>query len=374
MTRLRLALLIPNLQGGGAERVTVNLANALHQRGHAVDMVLLRAEGALLSELDPGVRVVDLKVARVRWALLPLVRYLRRERPVALLANMWPLTLNALWARALARVPARLVVAEHTTWSRSELLARPTVVWQVRQSMRRFFPGADGIVAVSQGAADDLARFAGLQRSSISVIYNPVVDTAKPHTSALPAAPTGWCLGSHQRVLAVGTLKPIKDYATLLQAFALLRRTVDVRLLILGEGECRTELEAQAYRLGVAGDVFMPGFVADPAPFYRLAHLHVLSSTGEGLPTVLIEALAAGTPVVSTDCPSGPREILADGQFGRLVPVGDTQALAHAMAESLAAPHDPAALVARAQHFSIDRAVDQYEKLLLHGRCDGVRS
>ncbi len=358
---------MPNLQGGGAERVTVNLANAFHQRGHAVDMVLLKAEGALLGALDPGVRVVDLKVARVRWALLPLVRYLRRERPAALLANMWPLTLNAVWARALARVPTRLVVAEHTTWSQSELLARRTVGWQVRQSMHRFFPGADGIVAVSQGAADDLARFASLQRSSISAIYNPVVDTAKLPTTALPAAPAGWCQGGHQRVLAVGTLKPIKDYATLLEAFALLRRTVDARLLILGEGECRAELEAQARRLGIEGEVFMPGFVVDPAPYYRHAHLHVLSSSGEGFANVIAEALAAGTPVVSTDCPSGPREILADGQFGRLVPVGDAQALAHAIAESLDAPHDRAALVARAQHFSIDRAVDQYLALLLPG-------
>lgn len=362
--RQRLALLMPNLVAGGAERVNVNLANAFHQRGFAVDMVLLRGEGALLSALDPGVRVVDLGVDRLRWSLLPLVRYLRREHPAALLANMWPLTLNAVWARALARVSARLIVAEHTTWSRSELLARPTVGWQVRQTMHHFFPWADGIVAVSRGAADDLARFAGLQRSSISVIYNPVVDTAKPPTSSLPVVPTGWCQGSHQRVLAVGTLKTIKDYATLLEAFARLRRTVDARLLILGEGECRAELEAQARRLGIEGGVFMPGFVADPAPYYQHAHLHVLSSTGEGLPTVLIEALAAGTPVVSTDCPSGPREILGDGQFGRLVPVSDAVALAVAMAESLATTHDRATLMGRAQHFSIDRAVDQYLALL----------
>lgn len=360
----KLSILLPDLCSGGAERVCVNLANALYQRGYAVDMVLLKAEGALLGALDQGVRVVDLKVHRVRWALLPLVSYLRRERPAALLANMWPLTLNAVWARALARVPARLILAEHTTWSQSELLARPTVGWQVRHTMHRFFPGADGIVAVSRGAADDLARFADLQRSSINVIYNPVVDTAKPPISSLPAVPTGWCQGSHQRLLAVGTLKTIKDYATLLEAVAMLRRTVDARLLILGEGECRAELEAHARHFGIDGEVFMPGFVVDPAPYYRHAHLHVLSSTGEGLPTVLIEALAAGTPVVSTDCPSGPREILADGQFGRLVPVGDAAALATAMAESLATTHDRATLMGRAQHFSIDRAVDQYLALL----------
>lgn len=361
---VRISIFLHNLEGGGAEKISINLANAFVERGFAVDMVLLRAEGALLSALDPGVRVVDLKVDRVRWSLLPLVRYLRSERPAALLANMWPLTLNAVWARALARVPVRLIVAEHTTWSRSELLVRPTVGWQVCQTMHHFFPRADGIVAVSQGAADDLARFAGLQRSSISVIYNPVVDTNKSPNFSLPVAPAGWCQGSHQRVLAVGTLKAIKDYATLLEAFALLCRTVEARLLILGEGECRAALEAQARLLGIEGVVFMPGFVTDPAPYYQHAHLHVISSTGEGFANVIAEALAAGTPVVSTDCPCGPREILADGQFGRLVPVSDAAALAYAMQETLAATHDRSALVARAKHFSIERAVDQYLALL----------
>ena len=147
-----------------------------------------------------------------------------------------------------------------------------------------------------------------------------------------------------------------------------LRRRVDARLLILGDGECRAALAAQARQLGIESSVFMPGFVKDPSPYYQHADLHVLSSTGEGLPTVIIEALEAGTPVVSTDCQSGPREILSDGQFGRLVPVGDAVALAAAMAASLAATHDRAALKARAQDFSIDKAVDQYLDLLSPGR------
>jgi glycosyltransferase involved in cell wall biosynthesis len=328
-------------------------------------MVLLSATGEFLSELDPKVNVVDLKVSRMRGAIFPLVRYLRSTRPAALLACMWPLTVLALWARALSRVPTRVVVAEHTTWSRSELLSRFTVGWQVRASMHHFFPKADAIVAVSQGAADDLARFSGVDRSRISMIYNPVVGDAERQPGFPPDEPQGWCVGAHRRVLAVGTLKVIKDYATLLNAFALLRQQVDARLLILGEGECRTALAAQAQALGVAESVFMPGFVRDPSRYYQHADLQVLSSTGEGLPTVIIEALAAGTPVVSTDCPSGPREILADGKFGRLVPVGDVQMLAAAMRESLASEHDSAALMARAQDFSIDKAADRYLELLL---------
>lgn len=358
------SFLLPDLRGGGAERVAVNLANGFAQRGYIVDMVLLSATGELLSDLHPDIRVVDLKVQRMRWALPALVRYLRRARPAAVLAFMWPLTVIALWARTLSRAPTRLVVAEHTTWSRSELLKRWSVGWQIRASMHRFFPKADAIVAVSQGAADDLAHFATLDHSAITVIYNPVVGDRPMLQVPPPSAPVGWCVGSHLKVLAVGTLKEIKDYSTLLNAFAVLRQRVDARLLILGEGECRAELEAQARRMDISDSVFMPGFVKDTAPYYHHADLHVLSSTGEGLPTVIIEALAAGTPVVSTDCPSGPREILCGGQFGHLVQVGDVEALAAAMQASLTATHDRAALMARAQDFSIDKAVDQYEALL----------
>ena len=358
-----IALLISDLGGGGAERVIVNLANSFARRGYAVDMVLLSASGQFLVDLLPSIRVIDLKVKRLRSAIFPLVRYLHQFKPTALLACMWPLTVIALWARALAVVPTRVVVAEHTTWSRDKIASTSWGRWKVRSTMHYAFPAADGIVTVSTGAADDLARFANFDRRAITVIYNPLVGDAKPPACA-PIAPDGWWTGPHRKVLAVGTLKTIKDYATLLNAFARLRHRVDARLLILGEGSCRAALEAQARQLGIETSVFMPGFVKDTSPYYQQADLHVLSSTGEGLPTVIIEALEAGTPIVSTDCPSGPREILCDGQFGRLVPVGDAAALAVAMAESLAATHDTAALKARAQDFSIDKAVDQYEALL----------
>jgi len=358
-----IALLLSNLCGGGAERVSVNLANSFVERGYQVDLVLMSATGELLVDLKPEIRIIDLKVKRLRWALPALIRYLRQARPAALLACMWPLTVIAVWARLLARVPTRVIVAEHTTWSRSELLKRRWVGWRIRATMHRTFPRADGIVTVSQGAADDLARFANLDRSMIQVVYNPVVGDAKPPVS-VPLSPADWWSGSHQRVLAVGTLKKVKDYATLLDAFALLSEQMNVRLLILGEGECRAALEAQIGRLALADKVFMPGFTKDTLPYYQQADLHVLSSVTEGLPTVMIEALAAGTRVVSTDCPSGPREILRDGKFGRLVPVGDAIALAAAMAESLQDPPDALTLQARARDFSIDKSVTQYLDLL----------
>lgn len=354
-----------DLGGGGAERVTVNLANALALRDHTVEIVLMStAQGVFIADLRPEVRVVDLSVTRMRGLLIPLIRYLQRSQPDTLLACMWPLTVIAPWAQILARARTRIIVAEHTTWSRAEIVASRLRRWQVRITMRLTFPWVDGVIAVSKGAADDLANFAGLDRSAITVIYNPVVGVAKAPSST-PLVPEGWWSGAHRRVLAVGTLKAIKDYATLMKAFAKLRQNVDARLLILGEGECRAALEAQVRQLGIETSVFLPGFVSDPSPYYQHGELLVLSSIGEGLPTVIIEALEAGMPVVSTDCPSGPREILSDGQFGHLAPVGDTEALAEAMAESLARSQDKAALKERAQDFSINEAVNHYERLLL---------
>jgi len=244
----------------------------------------------------------------------------------------------------------------------------------VRTTMHYSFPATDAVVAVSRGAADDLVHFAGLDRASIHVIYNPVVGDA--HTFAdEPLAPEAWWSGGHKRILAVGALKPIKDYATLLSAFERLRHRLDARVLILGEGSCRAKLEAQIKHLGLQDSVFMPGFVRDLTPYYRRADLHVLSSSGEGFGNVIVEALDAGTPVVSTDCQSGPREILMDGKYGSLVPVGDPESLAAAMHNALSSTHDIELLKARAQDFSIDKAVKQYLDLLfplvLHERRDG---
>ncbi len=230
--------------------------------------------------------------------------------------------------------------------------------------MRWAFPKADGTVAVSRGAADDLASFARLDRKSITVIYNPVVDVNKIHTRVEQLLPAGWWTGTHKRILAVGTLKPVKDYTTLLKAFAQLLHSTNAKLLILGEGGCRTALEEQAKQLGIEGSIFLSGFVKDPAPFYQHADLHVLSSTTEGLPTVIIEALDAGIPIVSTDCPSGPREILKGGEFGRLVPVGNADALATAMLDALQDTPNPERQKIRASEFSIEKAVNAYLALL----------
>jgi glycosyltransferase involved in cell wall biosynthesis len=363
-TRRPIAIVIPTLGGGGAERVTVNLANELACRGRLVDVVPALAGGSLEDELDPVVRVVSLKARRLRGALLPLAKYLRTVRPAAVLACMWPTGVIALGARRMAGVKTRLVVVEHTMFSADPAFRSPSRRLAARMTIRGIYPAADVVVNVSHGAADDLSRFSGLPRDSITVIYNPVVGARVSRGEPRPDLAGWWC-GSHSRLLAVGSLSPVKDHATLINALFRLRRTVDARLLILGEGERRDNLAAQIRALGLDDAVFMPGFVKDTAPYFERADLMVLSSISEALPTVLIEALAAGTPIVSTDCPSGPREILAGGRYGRLVPVGDAEALAAALAASLVAEHDRRFLIERSEDFSINEAADRYERLLI---------
>jgi len=362
---MSLAILLPDLKAGGAERVNINLANEFVAKGFSVDIVLMRAEGSLLPLLDPRIRVVDLGADRMRNVLGPLTRYLRETRPSSMLACMWPLTVLAIAARAVSNAKTRLIVAEHATWSVSERSHETFHRLNLSITMRCAFRRADGVVTVSEGAADDLARIAHLPRSRVAAIYNPIVGGAKPAVAEEVPESLDWATGSHRKILAVGTLKTIKDYATLLRAFAILRRSVDAKLLILGEGDERVSLEALIGDLGIGADVTLPGFVNSTEAYYRKADLHVLSSVGEGLPTVIVEALEQGIPVVSTDCPSGPREILDHGRYGALVPVGDAEALARAMQDSLGREHDKASLKARAADFSVTKAADAYLDLLL---------
>lgn len=367
----KISILLPNLQPGGAERVCIYLANAFVARGHQVDMVLMRAQGELMPLLDARVRVVDLHAPRVRNLYGPLRRYLLQTQPAAVLANMWPLTVMAVGVTRLSRLHTRVAVVEHSNWSASIHIHNLLHRIALRLSMRALMPLADVRVGVSGGVARDLENVAGLREGSVCTVFNPVTGIHSKH-DVLPVThgmAHEWMCSPHKRIIAIGTLKSEKRFDYLLRAFALLAQR-DARLLILGEGGERQSLEALADSLGVSERVSMPGFTRDPSQFLRIADLFVLTSDYEGLPTVLIEALEQGTPVVSTDCPSGPREILEEGKHGTLVPVGDVDALARAMEDALTRDHDREALKRRAEDFSVDKAADAYLGLLLPGWRD----
>lgn len=332
----RLAVFTANMGGGGAERAMLKLAGGMAGRGYQVDLVLSRAEGHYLKEVSRAVRIVDLDASRVLASLPGVIRYLRRERPVAMLTSLNHVNIVAIWARRLARVPTRLVVNEQNTLSfetRNSPRRRHRLVPRL---VRRFYPWADRVVAVSRGAADDLVRAGRLRPDLVEVVHNPIITPEVREMAAEPLEHPWFEPGADPVVLAVGRFTKQKDFPTLIRAIALVRRERPARLMILGDGPDRAELEALVAELGLGDAVDLPGWVLNPYPYMVRAATFVLSSRWEGLPSVLIEALYCGPPVVATDCPSGPVEILAGGEHGLLVPVGDVDVLAKGIGAALA--------------------------------------
>lgn len=362
-SRRPIAFFLPTLCGAGAERVIMNLAQGITERGLPVDLVLAAATGDFLDQLPPAVRLVDLRARRVFPSLRPLTGYIRRERPRILISSMSHANLVALWAARLARRATPVVVTVHNTMSQSTLQLGPLTRRILPYLFRVFYPWASCVVAVSRGAADDLARTAGLPRDRVRVVYNPVITPAIMALAGESPDHPWFAEGQPPVILGVGRLTRQKDFPTLIRAFAEVRRRRAARLIILGEGEDRAELETLAGDLGLAEDVALPGFRENAMAYMAGSALFVLSSAWEGLPTVLIEALAAGTRVVSTDCPSGPREILEDGRLGLLVPVGEPAALAAAMLEALDRPAGTVPFDALTP-FTRDAAVDHYIRLI----------
>ena len=342
----------------------VTLAEGFAARGVAVDMLVAQREGPFLPAPSDRIRVFDLRAGRVAASVAPLARYLRRQLPSAMLSALPHANVTAILARGLsASRSTRLVISEHATAS---LVAANAVRHRARflpYFMRQLYPRASAVVAVSDGVAEDLAHFLGLDRARITRIYNPIFLPASV-ARAEGVTPHPWFEPGQPPVLiGAGRLTAQKDFETLMRAFALVRSVRSARLLILGQGEQRPQLLALADRLGVGADVALPGFVADLYTYLERASVFVLSSRWEGFGNVLVEAMACGIPVVSTDCPSGPREILEGGRHGLLVPVADPPALARAIECQLDRPMRDS-VAGRARDFSVEIALDAYEKVL----------
>lgn len=360
-----LAILAATSGHSGVDTIVRNLLPELAAAGLRVDVLGIAGHGPHVDTPPAGTRRVPLGARHVETAFPALVRYLRRARPRALLADKDSVNRVAILARALARVDCRLAVRLGTTVSVNLAGKRRWQAALQRLSIRRLYRRADVVIVPSHGAAADLAGQMGVDPEAITVLPNPIIHAGLEAAARAPMEDP-WLVEQRECpvVVAAGSLTPRKDYATLLRAFAALRTQRPARLVLIGEGRCRAELEAQARELGIADAVRFTGFLANPYPYLRAADAFAHSARWEGLGIVLVEALALGTPVVATDCPSGPAEILGGGRLGRLVPVGDAAALADALLATLGAPPDPEALRAGVAAYRCDTAATAYREAL----------
>ncbi|ESX06648.1 glycosyl transferase [Mesorhizobium sp. LSJC268A00] len=365
----RIVFHIASLRGGGAERVFVLIANELASRGHNVTLFTWNAQGPNAALLSPAVHLVDFGLpirgeGYGKWATLKgIVRsagLLGRLSPDAIYSAPEFANLVVALALSLARSRARFFPSFHAAASLpSGSLGAKMAVWLSALVAAR----ATRAIAVSEGVGGDLVA-RGFPKSKVVVINNPLPPAAASQQRAYAWQAELAAMGDGPIIITAGRLVPVKDHWTLLRAFAVLRAGRRARLVIFGEGPLADELRAYAEESGIGADVLFAGYVNDPAACYAVADLFVLSSTSEGFGNVLVEAMAAGIPVVSTDAPHGPREILDDGRFGALVPVGDAAALAVAMAGMLDQPTTAAILKSRAADFEIEKIGDRYEALL----------
>ena len=355
----KIALFVGSLEGGGAERAMLDIGRGLAQRGFVVDLVLMQATGAYVADAPDSVRVVALNTHGPLATLPALMHYLRRRRPSLLLSTLTTCNVTALLASVqLGRRLAVIVrVAVHFSTSYATLTRRARFILTLERALWRF---ADAVVTNSCDVAADVKRVAPRISPRVRVIRNPVVWPDLPARAAEPVDHP-WLSDHVPVVLAAGRLHPNKDHATLLRAFALVVGERTARLVIIGEGMERDRLLALARELGIAGKFALPGFQRNPFAWMARAHVFVVSSIVEGAPNVLVQAMACGTTVVSTDCPGGNREILGDGAWGALTPVGDHAALAAAISKAMDNPMPPAELKGRANDFSAESSISAYE-------------
>jgi exopolysaccharide biosynthesis WecB/TagA/CpsF family protein len=366
--RRSIAFFMHNLAGGGVERMRLRLIAELQRRGYNVTLIVQHLSGPLCAALPPDLRVVSLNASNSGASVMPLAAAIDRLRPDFLISSLDHNNVVALCAARLSSAHPRVVVCQHNALSMERWLG-----WRYRLIpilYRLLSPLADSIVAVSYGVADDLAQMTGIARKRISVVSNPVFDSRLSHDHHREeAGACGWLAEPDIPMLVfVGRLVEQKDPALLLRAFALACRQTNARLAILGEGELQTALMQQAAALGIADRVLFAGFVSEPAAWIRAASALVLTSRYEGLGNVIIEALSLGTPVIATNCPHGPAEILAHGQFGVLVAPGDEAALAAAMCRDLKSAFPADMLRGRAAAYSVQSCADRHEDIFRRAR------
>lgn len=329
----KISLFIPSLNGGGAERVILILANELSARGYNVDLVLCKASGIFLKDVSKKINVVDLKCSRVLSAVFPLIGYLKKNNPDVIMSAMHYVNTVLAIAKTLSGVNTRLIMSEHSHLSLS-LSKKNYKNFILRKLMHFMYRKADHIIAVSNGVANDLVKNININPNKVKVINNPVVTNdilIKKNLSLNHYIEDN----NIPFILGVGRLTEAKNFSLLIKAFSIICKEVDVHLVILGTGHLEAELREEIDSLNLRNRVHLLGFMENPYNWMKKSELFVLSSSWEGFGNVLVESMACGTKVISTDCPSGPAEILDNGRLGVLVPVNDVDKLSKSIHREL---------------------------------------
>jgi len=363
----KISLLLSSLAGGGAEKISLNLAKHLLNKNYEVDIVLSEFSGELADDVPEEASVVNLGASRELASTIPLIRYLRNESPDVMVSTGTGMNIISCLSKIVAMDNTKRIIRIQNTMSQiTGQLSRPehrAIPWLIKL----LFPIADEIVAVSEGVARDLINISSISRDEITIIYNPthvskIQDLSYNQPSYIASTENS------STIISVGSLTKQKDYDTLLNAFKIVSEKIDIDLVILGEGPMRSDLQQLTEEFTIEDNVIFPGFVDNPYPEIKNADALVLSSKWEGLPNVLIEALACGTSVVSTNCPHGPEEILGGGEYGLLVPPEDPESLAHSIVHAVHNPVPAVKLRSRASDFEANKLLDEYLTLIYNCR------
>ena len=336
---------------GGIGRNLANLSNALFRFGYRVDILVDRESFPYAGDTAEGVNIRHLKTSHRIGGVFHLLCYFLKYKPQIVLTPFVQLTLLAVRTRRLFRVPVKIFANIHSVYSIDFASLDERKRKKRVDDMRRYYPQCEGLIAVSDGAALDFSKLTGLPEAPIHRIFNPVVtDDLVERSMSRPDHP--WFQTDQPPVIiGIGRLVKNKNFDHLIEVFDILREQRECRLVIVGEGPARTDLDSIAEESPFRQDIFFTGRLENPFPYLRYASVMVLASSYEGLSNTLIESLALGTPVVSTDCPYGPREILDNGRFGELVPVNDVKALSEAIIKTLRNPIDHSILMNSAERF-----------------------
>jgi len=371
MQSAKISFYIPLLAGGGAERVFLTLASELANKGHKIQLILnssAKEKNPYLSEVPENIQIIDLKVSSTRAAISRLAAYIKQSQPDFCFSTICHANISLVMARIMAfGSKTKIIIRESNHLSRSLSGLSPLKQLILKLLVITLYPFADIIISPSKGVAKQLASWLPLGQSKIRTIPNPTV-TKEMLMKGNEALPSEWQevfnTPNCKIILSVGSLTKQKDFPTLINAFSKLKQDTNAKLIILGEGEERAKLEQLVTELKLSESVYLPGFQKNPFPFMAKANVYVLSSLWEGLPNAPIQAMAFGTNIVATDCPSGPDEILEGGKWGKLVPMTNPEKLAQSIKEILETPNSKEELIARSLFYSPEKILPQYDHLI----------